>query len=478
MNIAKGTFYMFIAGMISVASGYAITVFLARKLGPSDFGAYSIITSLLFVLSVVLMYGVQQTTAKFVSERPKEKEGVRNKVLALQIILALGLFLIYFLVSPLLSQLFQEARIENYVRFGALFIVFQSLFAVYMGYLNGLEKYKEQAFMTSLYAVLKALIVIALVYLGFSILGAITGLVASAAICLAISLVAFGISWSGTRIRTQQIINFGLPIILYNLVTITIMNLDLFMLKAANSGITGNTITGYYTAALTISRAPYYIVSALTVTIFPAVASLQYHKKKKVLAAKVKKALFYTTIILVLICSIIATGARSLTGLLFGNQYSSASIVLVILIVGGSFFSFFLVLTTVIAALGKPRHALFFSLLIAVADILLCAILIPKLGIYGAAISNIASMFIGFIASLWYITRELENLVDTRQIMIILGLGALIGLLNYFFGFGGYYFLVSLLIFLLIYTLALFFLKVIDKSDIELFTKAFGKLDR
>ena len=66
-NVTHGTIYLMFAQAVFVASGYAIHIGLARLLGPSDYGIYAVVISLMTMVNLILTTGIPQAVSKCVA---------------------------------------------------------------------------------------------------------------------------------------------------------------------------------------------------------------------------------------------------------------------------------------------------------------------------------------------------------------------------------------------------------------------------
>jgi len=113
---------------------------------------------------------------------------------------------------------------------------------------------------------------------------------------------------------------FVFPFTLYVLITNLILNIDLLMLKALSPPSLSNLYSGYYTAATTLARIPYFFTSALSLVILPLISratSLKDHESTK---RYVENSLRYTLILLVLLSFIISPTAKGLVEFLYSRR--------------------------------------------------------------------------------------------------------------------------------------------------------------
>ena len=73
---APGTMQLLAGRLSAMACGYAITVVLARGLGPADFGVYGVIISVLTVVEMVAGLGIPGATTKLIPADPRNAGAV------------------------------------------------------------------------------------------------------------------------------------------------------------------------------------------------------------------------------------------------------------------------------------------------------------------------------------------------------------------------------------------------------------------
>jgi O-antigen/teichoic acid export membrane protein len=472
-TLGRGTLYSLAAKALLVLSGYLTAIILGRWLGPGLYGVYGVVTSLVFVVTTVLMTSVEQTTSKFISEQPKMKDAIAYQIFKVQLVVSLVFAAIYFFVAPALSMLLNDMTLVPYIRYTSLLIMFQSSWSAFTGYFNGQKLFKQQSLLTALYLLIKTILIVGFVLLGYSIKGALTGFVLAALIGL-LSCSFFYTLKPGTKaMPTRKILDFGVPVFLFAVITLLLMYLDLFFVKAMSPAQTADALSGYYTAALTLSRIPYYVIGALATTMFPFVSELTYQGRISKTSKYIQKSIQYGAIVLVFLAFAVASTAGALVRISYGAQYQAATIPLSILIFGGSLFSMFLLLTTVIAASGNPRHTFFLGGICVVIDFVLNYILVPRLQLNGAAIASTLSMFVAVTLSSLYIKSRFHEVFPVRQLCVISAGGLLIGLISVLVPVTGLLLLFKYALLGLLYVFFLFLFRALDREDIRLFSKVF-----
>ncbi|MFH0979274.1 MAG: flippase [Candidatus Woesearchaeota archaeon] len=465
-SLGRGALYNFAARAVLVLTGYATAAVLARKLGPEQYGIYGVVTSLVFVVTVVLMTGIEQTTSKFISEKPKDAKAISYQMLKLQIGIGVAATIAYFLLSEPLATVLNDKSLVPYIRYTSLLIIFQSLFSVFTGYLNGLKKFKQQSLLNISYSVIKAILVIGFVLAGYSVVGALAGFVLSTAIGLGISFLLFSPGRHEPVTTNKKILGFGVPIVLFSSITILLMNIDLFFVKALSQASLANRLSGLYTAALLLSRGPYYIVTAITITIFPLISEFAYRKKQKELENYTKKSLDYLLIAITFIVFIVASTSSDVIRLIYGTDYTTAGPALTILSFGGGLFAVFLLLATIISASGRPKHSFLIGAGCLAVDFALNMVLVPRYQLVGAAIANTTSMLIAVIAGIYYIKKKFGIAVISRRSILTIITGIIIMGLSIVLPFSGILLILKYTFLGILYAGILYALKILDSRDL------------
>jgi len=247
-------------------------------LDPSEFGVFGVVLSIISLVNIVLITGIQQAVSKFVSETPAKSKEILRQALKLQFVFSLAAFFLLFFLSDFLAQLLNEPSIAFYLKIAAFIPLFQPFFSAILGYLNGLKKFKEQAIYNSIYRSLRAILPLGLAIAGFSLLGAFAGLALASLSALVLGFLFVGTGKPGFYSK-KKILMFSLPIVLYILLQNSFFSIDLLFLKALVAGPNSSLFAGYYTAAQTLAKLPLELAVTLSLVLFPLVSETVYSKK-------------------------------------------------------------------------------------------------------------------------------------------------------------------------------------------------------
>ncbi|MCK5611092.1 oligosaccharide flippase family protein, partial [Candidatus Pacearchaeota archaeon] len=186
--LAKGTMYFMFVQLVLMASGYIIHAGLGRLLGPSAYGVFGVVISLMTLVNVLFINGIPQAGSRFIALANDSIGAIKRVTVKLQVMLSLAVFAFYFLLSPVIAGMFGDASLSGYIRASAFVIPVFALNSLYWGFLNGLRLYRRQAAVMFVYSIAKVVGAVGLVLLGLAIYGAIVGYFLG-------SVVALGIGW-------------------------------------------------------------------------------------------------------------------------------------------------------------------------------------------------------------------------------------------------------------------------------------------
>lgn len=404
------------AQVVFMLSGYALNVFLARRFGPELYGVYGVVMAVLVWAEIFVINGIPTAMQKFMAESPAAalfRLGRR-----MQLGYALVVLLLFVAFVPAISAWLDEPDFKTFLWMASPDIVLYGLYWFYLGVHNGLHRFETQALIIVSYGLGKVASCIGLILVGVGIGGAFIGNFLGSAVGLMIGL------WRLNRARFvetattaaahySQLTKFATPIILYNLSLNAVFYLDLLFVKR----LLPPAEAGYYTAAATIARAPYFVFLGLGFTLFPvlsrALAQENLAESRRLLRQTVR-LLF---VLLAPVLALVFANAESMIEFLYTATYNLAAPILQWLIVGLAIYTLWMVFSTIMCAWGNPDRAFQMSLLVAFADVILCWIFVPPWGMRGAALATLGASACGMLMTGTYVLRRFGFIMPWRSLL-------------------------------------------------------------
>ncbi len=462
--LGRGTAYIMIAEALFIVTSYAMHLILGRRLGPGLYGTFGVVIYIATTIRAFLLTGIPRAVAKYTSENNSLGNVIKREALKIQAIFSLAIFSLYFSLSGIIAKLLNDPSLAIYLRMSAFIIPLAGITAVFTYSFSGLRKFKLQAVLKGIYYIARAGIVVALVYLGYALKGAVLGLVLANLIILLIASYLGRFNSAEGSFPALKLIKFAVPIIFFSCSMVLLMSLDLLFVKAM---IAEKAVAGFYTSAKTFARVPYYLFSALSITLLPSVSRSIAANDSALTKKYINQALRYMLLFLAPITCIISTTASDLIKISYSVRYIEAGVPLSILIFGFLFFSVFMVLSTIITASGRPKISMSFALLMIPVNILLNIILISRYQMLGAAVATSITFLFGLSIAAVYVYKKFRTLVSVHSVFNIFVAAAIVFIISVGFPVSGIALLGKYIALFVLYFLLLFMLKEIGKEDVD-----------
>lgn len=419
-----GTARIFLAELLFPLTALVTTGFLTRQLGPQGYGLLALtLTTIIWVESAINSF-FTKATIKFVGETNDWKP-VGAMVIRLSLKIGIGAMVLVWILAAPLSALFKEPDLAFYLRVCALDIPLLCVGQAYRNVLIGMGNYRAGAAARAGRWLVRMGLVVVLVQAGFSITGALLGVIGSSLAELLLSRWYLGAGMFAKQAPVPlPIQRYGALLFLSSICLIFFNGMDLFMLK-----ILGGTAAqaGIYSAAQSLSLLPglfsWTFSSLLLATLSRQLADCQEER-----ARELARDAMRVTMLLLPVAAIIAGAAPEIVQVVFGAAFLPAGPLLALLIVGAVSNVMLMVSITIMTAAGLPARTIMFTaplVLLALAGHL---ILIPRFGQQGAALVTVVVSSLGAIAAgagvyaLWKVWPPVGTVIRSLAIGLIVGM--------------------------------------------------------
>jgi O-antigen/teichoic acid export membrane protein len=389
------TSWMFGEQILRMIAGLLVGIWVARYLGPEQFGVFSYATAFVAIFSTVAKLGLDGIVVRDLVNEPQNRNVYLGTAFWLKLAGALVTFIIIAFATLFTSN---DSTTNLYIFIIASGIIFQS-FEVIDFYFQSkvLSKFVSLCKMTQL--LLSSLLKVYFVLTGADLFWFV---VVSLFDQLSLAVTLY-IAYKHQKLDNfyrhfdkevaKKFIKNSWPLIFSGLVVMVYMRIDQVMIKE----MLGIREVGVYSAAVRLSEAWYFIPMVITSSLFPAIVS----------AKKVSKELYYTRLqrlftLMVWTAIAIALPITFLSDwlvmLLYGEEYTGAGKVLMIQIWAGLFVFLGVASSSWLTSENLQIIAFYRTFAGAIINIALNLLLIPVYGIVGAAIATLVSyMFAGFL---------------------------------------------------------------------------------
>ena len=274
-KVSKHSAYLMAAYFITSALNYAFGVGLSWFFTPEEYGVQGVAQSLLLLLALVIGSGFAWTAAYDVaSAEDPQSVGRRFRMawlanLILGTILGVGTWLAYR--SGLLNL---GAAYVWIVPLISLTTVLLGVRAVSNGAMRGMYRFGALSVNLIGEVIVKVIVGLGLVALGWGVTGILVGFVAGAVVSWLHSLWVIRPAklFSGSGWLVGDVVKQTLPLFISMLGTALMVNLDVLGLKLLSPVELGDRLSGYYQAAVILARTPVFLAQAVTIVMFSYIA--------------------------------------------------------------------------------------------------------------------------------------------------------------------------------------------------------------
>jgi O-antigen/teichoic acid export membrane protein len=415
----RGTIYITASKVYFIVSGYGIYFALPRLFSPQQFGLYSVVTGIVSIINAVIVIGTQQAVSKFVSEDVRQADAVKRQAIKLQAMIGGGITLIYLLSAPLIANLVSDPSLVTPLRISALIPISYSFYSVYIGYLNGQKKFLRQSLLDMSYSTLKVVFIVGLAFTFHSVGGSVLGfgLAAVAVLSLAPLLVGKADNQIDHKPSTEAFIKFQFALLGNTLINNLLQKQDLLIIKTlgSKSSSVASEMAGYYSAQMAVANITYQAIISIAFIIFPLVSNATFEERTEEVKDYIRQTIRFSLMIMGLGATIFSSNASQVLHLLYRENYQAGAPALVITAYGMLCFGLIYILTTIISGSGRPRVSLMIGLGTLMAAGVLNSMLVPRYGLWGAAVGTSVAMGAGALIAGLYVFRAFGACVNLRS---------------------------------------------------------------
>lgn len=370
----------------------ALTLYLVRELGPTGFGLFSIALSIGALVILPADFGLAQSAARFLAERRGDRaamERVVGDALLVKLVVASVIGALLFALSGPIASAYDLPGLVWPLRGIAVAVVAQSTFGLFRACFEAMGRMGTDWKLVAGESAVEASASIALVALGAGAAGAAWGRAIGYGFGLllgaALMLRLLGLTLLRPRrpdpAFVRRLTGYGLALLIIDGVYAAFAEIDLLLLGA----ILGADATGVYAAPLRIVALLLYPAAAITAGVAPRMARQGGEAPN---LAALERGLGLLLVTHLLLVTPLFVWAGPLVELAFGPGYEQAADVLRVLVPFILLAGPARLLSTSVNYLGEARRRIAIVIAALLLNIALDLLLIPRLGVVGAAIGN------------------------------------------------------------------------------------------
>jgi stage V sporulation protein B len=471
----RGTAHLVVAQGVVLVSGFAVSVILARGLGPTGFGVYGVVMSVLAWLERTLNAGIPAATAALLARDPDSAQGVEKTARLMLVLWSLPLCTLLWFTAPTMSDYFGFAQGTTVLRIAAFNIPAMAVYFAYEGILNGRRRFAAVSTIQILQSLTKLVGIVLLIAIGLSVSGAFVAHVLASLLPAVVALVAYPlVGASASRSTMLTMVRIALPLTAYSVALIILMNLSLWQLQAfVAAEATG---AGLYVASLNLTKLLMVIPTTTSGVLFISLSWALANSRPDLVAKYILEAGRFALITLAPACVLLWIDAEPVMRLLYGADYAD----------GGRTLGILCWAFAAVAVLDIYFRALMARGMLVLPAVVLVALLpvllflnwwwIPRAGAEGAAYASLTVLILGAIVATALTYHYFGYVLRWSAILRVSAASLVVGVASLNIHVAGLWVVVKLAALLLCYLVLLFVTRELRPHDLHPF--ALWKADK
>ena len=398
------TSWLFAEQLLRMVAGLLVGIWVARYLGPEQFGIFSYAIAFTSLFNSIAKLGLDGIIVRDLVKEAEKRDIYLGTAFWLKL---LGALLMLGIVAIAMQLTSSDPLTNLYILIIASGAIFQS-FEVVDFYFQSkvLSKFVSICKMAQLF--ISSLLKLYFIYTGAELIYFVLVTLLDQ-VTLALSLyIAYRFQELGSfyvhfnKAIAKQLLKDSWPLIFSGLVIMIYMRIDQLMIKE----MLGERDVGLFSAAVRLSEVWYFIPVIISTSLFPSIVNAK-KISDKLYDTRLRRLYTFMIWLAIMIALPMTFLSNWLVTLLYGEAYREAGQILMIHIWAGVFVFMGVASSKWFISEGLQRHLTINTVAGAIMNILLNIFLIPKYGIYGAAIATVMSQALAsyFMNILFKLTR-------------------------------------------------------------------------
>jgi stage V sporulation protein B len=491
---ARGGFKLFIGVSISSVVTAISLILVLRLLGnPDEYGI--ITTALIFptILSLIKDWGANSAMIKYLAQYRSENKvhSAKNVMIAgllFELVTGVLLTLLCFLLAGFLAtSVFHLPEAKVLIEVASLTILADSFLKVSQSTFIGLERLEFHSLTLILNSSIRCFLAPLLVFLGYSVLGAIQGQIVAQLIAGIVGIVIFYFVFfrnltaeSGSKLdiigTLKTLLRYGLPLSVSVVVVGFLPQFYNTLFTQSFEGVSGagyTTALGNYQTAVNFTVVITFFTVPIATVLFPAFSKIKGKEEKRILKIVFQSSVKYGALLTIPVTLMIMVLSEPIVFAIVGTTYTEAPFFLTLYstmflptLLGN------LSLGNFLNGQGKTEITMKLAFLTLAVGLLLGWLLIPLFGVVGLIVANSIGRLPSVFAALWWIKKHFDATIDWVSSTKILLASSIAAVITYFvLSQLNFSYLIELLLggvtFLFIYLIAAPLIRAVNKNDVR-----------
>lgn len=394
--LARSAGVVLFVSLFGQAVALLAELFVARSLAPTVYGELALAYTIVLSLGSVALLGVNEgiTRTFSITETEKGRYQVVRAGFAISLVSGLGSAVFLFITRGMIGEIMGTQALSRYLIFFLPYIVLLPLSKVTYGTIRAQKRTVAAVLSKYVFGrLIPILMLIPLVELGRETTGAVAYWVGVPTFTLAFGLFflnrTLGVARLFKRLPDRETVeklwSFSWPLAAGTAVFIFLGNLDIMMIGY----LMPSDSVGYYRAVQPLKQVPMFALGSFTFLFLPLATEYYAERDKVGLNRLFTASTKWVLLLTIPLVFVFALFPENVVSVLLGDQYLPGASALRILIIGLFLRAVSGLNGDMVKAIDRPRIELYAGIAGLVANFVFNLLLIPMLGINGAAAATV-----------------------------------------------------------------------------------------
>jgi len=392
--------------------GYISTFYFAHYLGPAILGSFFLFLAYYGIFDLIGDGGFGGAAVKRISEGEAQNEYYSAYIILRIILLCLSIGA-FIVISPYLSGLQNNGLL--YWLFIALII--GTAYSIIGTNLYGTAQVGIVQIGSVINTIVKNIVQILAVFIGFGVGGLVAGFIAGMIAATLLNLKFIQLSFSHCdRSHFLGLVSFSVWTFLSSGGSLIYTYADTILIGYYMT----ETDVGIYRVAFQLTSVASFLVMAFHTVLYPRISKWNAERNFNLIEYSLKRSFTYSLFLAIPVTAGGIILSEKLLYYLYGSSFVSGAQVLMILLFVQIANIFLFLQTMCLNAMDRPRLSFYITMVSAILNILLNILLIPVLGISGAALASLATMSMNAVLAYAVLKSSIHISIDRRSVMNII----------------------------------------------------------
>lgn len=454
---------------------------LSKWLGTSLYGTWSLIWVTISLLAPVATLALTVTIVRFLPAETKNEKVRESFWSVIFIVLATSAFFSLMLVlfsDRLASSIFGDIYYSYFIKLGSIMLITQAVSQISLAFFRAFRHMKRYSGLLVAKTVAQIGLMVCFLLLDWELRGVIFAILASDLLCITASLWAIlkQIGFQFPKFtELKSYLKYGLPLIPNTAILWIIHSSDRYMIAYFME----TRDVGIYSAAYGLANIVSLGIASLGIVLFPTVSKSYDDKEITQTKIYLKYSLKYLMMLAIPAAFGLSIMASPLLRIFASSEFTTGGVVIPFVSFGIVLFGFYMVCSIIIHLVKKPYWTVALLSISSILNIGLNMLLIPRLGILGAAVATLISYGVLGILTVVVSFRHIKfNLDLPFLIKSVFASGVMALIINLLKPFGIFDCIISIVLGIVVYFGILFLFRGLNKKEVSLFKELVAGLVR